>query len=153
MVNTPTLKPGNLSNSQRRLRGLSLLIGLAILCWLPFEDSSEIWAVSFAAFVLLLATTALILRYLGVSGMAWWLLPLSGLAAGLALTPLAILLMAIKTGIHSHSVPDFTPEQMLRVLRAAPIWTISGLVMGAGIVILIHRAKSSKPDSKVNRND
>jgi len=52
------------------------------------------------------------------------------LIAGLGVTVVALLLMAIKTGLHGHGTPDYTPEQMVRVLSLTPLWVIVGLMIG-----------------------
>ena len=46
------------------------------------------------------------------------------------MTAVALLLMAIKTGLHGHGTPDYTPEQMVRVLSLTPLWVVVGLVIG-----------------------
>jgi hypothetical protein len=61
---------------------------------------------------------------------------LVGSLAGLAVTPLALFLMALKTGLHGHSAPDFTLEQMQMVLYRTPIWVAVGLLLGLGVALL-----------------
>jgi hypothetical protein len=56
----------------------------------------------------------------------------AGLLSGLAVAPLAALLILIKTALHQHPVPDFRPEDLVTVLRLTPGWSISGLLVGAG---------------------
>ena len=55
-----------------------------------------------------------------------------GVGAGLLLTPLAIILMALKTGIHGHGTPDFTVGQMQDIPSRMPYFALSGLLVGAG---------------------
>ena len=57
---------------------------------------------------------------------------LIGGGAGLLLVPLAILLMAIKTGIHGHGTPDYTVDQMQDVLSRMPFFALGGALLGAG---------------------
>lgn len=61
---------------------------------------------------------------------------LIGLLCGLTVSPVAIGLMAFKTGLHGHDVPDFTPEQIQTVIWLAPIFGVSGLFIGLGAGLL-----------------
>lgn len=114
------------------LRLTALLLGVVILLWISFEDRSE-------SVVLLLAGAIC----------AWWAVRLlvgrpSGrnivlirhiivwILAGLAIAPLAILLMAFKSGIHGHGTPDFTIQQIQSVLLRTPFLAVGGLLLGVG---------------------
>jgi hypothetical protein len=57
------------------------------------------------------------------------------LAAGLAVVPLALLLMGIKNGLHAHAQPEYTPQQILSVLRSLPVWSLAGLLAGSALAI------------------
>jgi hypothetical protein len=125
--------------ASRELFGLRIagfLIGAAVLLWLPFEDVSAAVVLLFAAAInawwgarLLLATPndrrALLLRY-----------ALVGMLAGLAVTPVALLLMAFKSGAHGHNLPDFSYDQILAVILRTPVWTAAGLLLGLGGALL-----------------
>jgi len=109
---------------------------IIVLAWLPIEDSGE-W------FVILLATaisTWLGVRFLFKSALNKQKLVLShsvtGLLAGLAVSLVAIILMAVKTGLHGHDEPDFSPEQILIMLKLTPFCGVSGLFMGLGSGII-----------------
>lgn len=114
------------------LRLTALLLGVVILLWISFEDRSES--------VVLLLSAAIC---------AWWAVRLlvgrpSGrnivlirhiivwTLAGLAIAPLAILLMAFKSGIHGHGTPDFTVRQIQSVLLGTPFLAVGGLLLGVG---------------------
>lgn len=118
------------------MRLLALVLGIALLFWLPIEDVSEQSVVLFAALV----SAWLGLRYLlpARPGEIHYLRRylLTGALAGLAVTPLALFLMALKTGFHGHYAPDFTIEQMQAVLYRAPVWVFVGLLLGLGIALL-----------------
>jgi hypothetical protein len=62
-------------------------------------------------------------------------LVLVGAIAGLAVTPLAIFLMALKTGLHGHAAPDFTPGQITWVLSRTLAWVIAGLLAGGSTAL------------------
>jgi hypothetical protein len=121
------------------LRLSFIFVGLFILLWLPVEDRS-------VAVVLLISGCVSILGFLaflnlpqprgatveenggGKSRILW--VPLLGILAGAAVTLAAIALMAIKTGLHGHGVPDYLPEQVSLVLRLTPLWICVGLIFG-----------------------
>jgi hypothetical protein len=116
-----------------RLAGLFL--GFSILVWLPVEDQTELTVLIFSAAICtwfaarLLRTPSesgkqLIFRHI-----------LVGLGAGLILAPVALLLMAIKSGIHGHGNPDFSVEQMKSVLARTFYYALSGTLISLGIGI------------------
>lgn len=117
---------------RRRLRVIALGIGVALLLWLPFEDPGVNAALAFSAVIsgwwavrfLVLAPAGrrkMILRHVSF-----------GAFAGMMVSPLALLLMAMKTGLHGHSSPDFTVDQLQSVLASTPAWILSGVLLGFG---------------------
>jgi hypothetical protein len=122
------------------LRLAALLLGVLLLLWLPVEDTGEIQVLVAAAAV----SAWLAVRYL-VSLPAPVKNPakhiLVGTLAGLAITPLALFLMAFKTGLHGHESPDFTSEQIYFVISRTPLWGFAGLLLGLGSGML-HLAAS-----------
>lgn len=123
---------GELKNSRRRLKLGALLLGIVILIWIPIEESNE-------AGVLVLS--GLLSAWVGI-----WLLQgthktklrtiikysIVGGGAGLLMGMVAILLMAIKTGIHGHGTPDYTPEQILEIISRIPFFVLGGVLIGVG---------------------
>jgi hypothetical protein len=123
---------GELKKSKMRLKLGGLVLGIAILIWLPIEDSNEVGV---------LVLSGLICAWAGI-----WLLQetdqtklrtifkytIIGGGAGLLMGMVAILLMAIKTGIHGHGTPDYTPEQILEIISRTPIFVIGGALLGVG---------------------
>jgi hypothetical protein len=139
--------PGNSSNNSltvRRLCILGILLGVCLLIWLQIEDSSDRWVLLFSAAVSALATAQIWLRLSGRFGERGYWLPLAGLLAGLLITPAALLLMVIKTGLHGHQGPDFSGDQILGVIVRTPVWIVSGLIIGVGLDIF-QRGKSPNP--------
>ena len=118
------------------LRLTGFLIGVVVLVWLPIEERSELGV---------LLISGLICTWIGV-----WLLHktdtegrhvilrflLVGGGAGLLLAPLAVLLVAIKSGIHGHGSPDFTVSQMQTVISRLPYFVLVGILIGAGSGLL-----------------
>jgi hypothetical protein len=118
-------------------------LGISILLWLPIEDTHEHTSTLIAVMVsFLLATRTLlpcspqncygIIRHAGV-----------GLLAGLAITPFTLFMVAIKTGLHDHNVPDFTADQITTVLIRTPAWLLSGLLIGFGVGVWRYSQNSA----------
>jgi hypothetical protein len=124
-------------------------LGAILLFWLPVEDLDERWVILLAAAVCLLAGLrfflALQARVLyGAEGLPgrsgevyrFSIYPFTGALAGLAVSPVAVLLMVFKSGLHSHPSLDFTPAQVMAVLGRAPYFALGGFLLGivAGIL-------------------
>lgn len=101
-----------------------VLVTIALIfIWLPFED-----------------TTILVPLFLAlpISGLVVWVCfhrfqldyVHCGVVGGLVMAPIAVLLMAFKTGVHGHEVADFTARQILSVIKSAPAWTFAGGLSG-----------------------
>ena len=113
-----------------------LLLGIVVLVWLPIEESSQVGVLVIAGLVCTWGAIWLLPR-IGSSGKHTLLghIVIGG-GAGLLLVPLAILLMAIKTGIHGHGTPDYTVDQMQDVLSRMPFFVLGGVLLGAGSGLL-----------------
>ena len=106
-----------------------ILLGIFILLWLPVEESS-------LALVLLISCCACCLGLLvyakrqppakGVK--RGWRYLLAGLLAGAGVSVLALALMAVKTGLHGHGIPDYSPAQVSFII--APGAAVDGLGIG-----------------------
>lgn len=144
------MRPKTASAQAPWVNRAAIFLGVGILIWMVFENNNAVWTVMFAGSILIVAIAGLFFHRPRAQRASWWWLPAFGLAAGLTLAPLAILLMAVKTGLHGHASPDFTSEQILRVLQASPIWAASGLFIGAGITILILIAKHTNSKNNIN---
>lgn len=123
--------------ARRRLRLVSIGLGIALFLWLPFEDVRLFWVSLFGAALCLLAAVHVLVRLPAGSlrGPAWrpvWILTLAGAAAGLGTPLAALLLMAFKSGLHGHGFPDFTPRQVETTLLSAPLCVAGGLLVGLG---------------------
>jgi hypothetical protein len=119
--------------AMRQLRLLAILLGIILLVWVSIEDQSVTWVVLFAAVICMLAAAWLLASFpRPPTGKGWLVYPLAGLLGGAATAPVALLLMAIKTGLHGHTVPDYTLAQMSDVLISFPIWVGAGAFIGLG---------------------
>jgi len=110
------------------LSGFALLI--LSLSWLRLEDTDEKWVLVNAAAVTIWLATLHIVRLPPATQESIPRLALVGVLAGLAIIPVTILLMALKTGLHGHGTPDFTIEQILSVTNRWYIWGSAGLLLG-----------------------
>jgi hypothetical protein len=127
-MKSPT-KPG----ATRQMRLLAIFLGIILLAWVSLEDQSVTWALLFASAICILAVVEWLASSRRLStGYGWLAYPLAGLVGGAATAPTALLLMAIKTGVHGHVVPDYTPAQMGAVLTSFPIWVGAGTLIGLG---------------------
>lgn len=132
-------------------RVLFLIVGIIWIIWLSIEDSSERGVLLFSVtFSVLLALRFVItnsaqstngdLKYplpeVQQSTKKFMFYPIVGAVTGLAVTPIAIFMMALKTGLHSHLAPDFTSAQVTTVLIRTPIWIIGGLLIGVGMSLI-----------------
>jgi hypothetical protein len=129
------------------------LTGLFWLAWLGYEDRG-------LTVVVLLA--GCIASALGVSAWtrwraehagnwsAWLRCAVLGALAGASVAPLAALLILVKTSLHAHPLPDFSAEDLGRVLSVWPAWTGAGLLVGlAGAGLAAERARSAGAPSIV----
>jgi hypothetical protein len=114
------------------LRYLAIVLGILFFIWLPIEDMHEGYVLTLAGGI----SAWLALRFLvSTRGdrdkftLRWIAV---GLAAGMAVTPVTLLLMILKNGTHTHEVPDFTPYQMARVIELTPYFAGAGLLAGLG---------------------
>lgn len=130
------MNPLQTPGAAHQLRLLGILLGIILLVWVSIEDQSVTWAILFAAAVCLLAAAWWLARFhQPPAGKGWLVYPLAGLLGGAATAPVALLLMALKTGIHGHSIPDYTPAQMGAVLISFPVWIGAGVIIGLGAAL------------------
>ena len=119
-----------------------IIIGLtiALFFWIPIEDHTATISILFAlAFCTIFA--ALILKSSSkqyrASLLTYFLL---GILAGAAVTPIALFFMVLKTGLHTHPIPDYSKFQVISVFKRSPVWIIGGslISMGLGIYYKTH---------------
>lgn len=114
----------------------TLLIGGGLLIWLPFEESSTSGVVLFSIVICMLTLLYFSKRFSVGSRVTLIRSTLVGLLSGLAVSPLAIFLMAFKSGLHGHGAPDFTPAQVDLVLSLFPYFGLGGVSAGVGLDLL-----------------
>ena len=128
----------SLAATPRLLRGLTLLWGLYAMVWMALEAGVG-RDVLLAAWGLALLAGHLAARRLGgrpiSAGAALGWGAAAGLAAGVALGPSLLLLMALKTGLHSHG-PAYSATQMAQMAARWPWWIAAATAAGAGLGLL-----------------
>lgn len=120
---------------KRRLRTLAIAYGFLFFAWLIIEDTTTYWVILLGILGALFATFSILVYNKHNHLSVWLVYPLSGFLCGLSVTPLVVILMAVKTGLHSHITPDFSLQQISFVLMTTPIWVVSGLLVGTGTAI------------------
>jgi hypothetical protein len=120
------------------LKWLTAIVGLYGVVWLSLEGA--------VGQVMLLATGLALLgagymtqRLLGgkLLDPSRWLLFSAALGAllGLGNGLLALILMAVKTGLHGHG-PEFTAAEIEWLVSQIPLWILAGLIAGLGLGLL-----------------
>ena len=119
------------------LQAAGALWMLAFLVWLPFEDTKTSLALVLAAG----ACLWLGLRRLMHPHPTKWLRGLvAGALLGAATPLLAIVLMALKSGLHAHGFADFTLRQLWEVTSLVPIGAVAGSLAGIGAWAIAKRS-------------
>lgn len=113
---------------RRKHRLAGIVLGFLLVFWLPVEDTNAI---------VLLGLSTSLSAWLA---MRWWLnrkrevknghYMVLGSLAGLAVSMIAMLFIAIKAGLHAHGFTDFAPTQLRDILLSTPWWGFAGLLSG-----------------------
>ena len=135
------IKPAINTVAQRRIRILALILGILIFVWLPFEDTTLRWLILLAIAICAWGAARLLIGFPSSTRIGVWIYPISGALAGIAVAPTAIVLMIIKSGSHGHGTADFTIDQVVTLILRTPVWVISGILIGLGILLW----KKTKP--------
>ena len=114
------------------LRLAGLVIGASIFIWAPFEDLSIQWVLLLSVAICGWLATRILLNHSTRNWLTVVRHSIIGGLAGLAVAPLAFLLMILKNGLHAHNMPDFTVDQIQTLFNLVPYLSISGLLIGFG---------------------
>ncbi len=122
-----------------------IVAGALWFVWIGIEDQSTIAVLIMAAIVVLALLSAGLEQYFlrtnGSQGRRVTVILLSGTLGGLLVTPLAVLLMAVKVSLHNHAVPDFSRLDVIQVLYSTPAWVL-GMLMLSAAAALYDRLRS-----------
>lgn len=122
--------PSSNIRTTRVLRLLGIGTGILALIWLPREDTSLVWVFALSVLIASLLTASFIAWLFSATHLPNWTSVLLGALGGSLVGLISIVLMAIKTGLHGHSVPDFTAVQVKTALASTPLWCIVGALAG-----------------------
>lgn len=128
-------------NQRLNFRVSALLIGGGLLVWLPFEETSTfgvlLFSIAICTWVLIYSS----FRQYEQGKLTLVRSVLLGLIGGLTVSPLAIFLMAFKSGWHGHGMPDFTSSQIEQVLFWFPFFGLGGVFAGSAYRIWLRSSK------------
>ena len=121
------------------VRWITIGWAVTMVAWVVLEGG--LWVTVMAAllsgitFLAHLANRVLAGRKLALGS---WLLVTAvfGALLGLGSALLALLLMAVKTGLHAHG-PEFSAGEVKWVVQQIPLWTVVGLLGGLGLGLLL----------------
>lgn len=126
-----------------RMRLTAIILGMVFLFWLSIEDESEYFAILFSISICSWLAAAFLMQRIKTHPANLHHFIILGTIAGALITPLALFLMAFKTGLHGHPSPDYTAQQILSVIRKTPIWILGGFLisLGSGIWFLNRQSE------------
>lgn len=127
---TSLIEPGSQKRSPAWLTLSGFVLLILSFSWLRLEDTDEKYVLAYAAAVNAWLATRYIARQSPAVRRSILRHVLVGSLAGLAIIPVTVSLMALKTGLHGHGTPDFTIEQILSVMNRWYIWGSAGLLLG-----------------------
>ena len=120
------------------LRIVTIMVALYGVVWIALEGNLG-RVLLLAAGLSLVVVGHVVQRTLGgrLLSRRRWLVLSAGIGCILALSVglLALLLMALKTGLHAHG-PEFAREEFDWLLGQLPVWAVAGALAGLGFGLL-----------------
>jgi hypothetical protein len=129
----------------RRLSLITLLYGIFVFVWLSWEDS--VWLVTVLGFGLsLLAGVHAMFRFGGrrvtrrlfIAGAA-----LLGALIGAGTVAATVLLMLIKTSMHSHVYPEYPFPLISGIVERLLPWTAAGALAGLALALISYESSGA----------
>jgi hypothetical protein len=124
------------------------IAGLLSFIWIGVEDRTNrpviIIAVTLAIAIGLTLYNRMVQDERSGERSLLWVTIGVGFISGLLVPIAAVILMLVKTSLHSHVVPDFSVDDVIAVLLRTPVWVISGLMIGAAIGMLGNARASNR---------
>ena len=115
-------------------------VGVLWFLWIAYEDQGPI-VITFLSVVIAFASGLEALhRWVGTDVLPrnTWLARTGtvGLVSGVAVGPIAALLMLVKLGLHQHPEPDFIPTDFVQATWRIPLWAALGAAIGVVLGLL-----------------
>jgi hypothetical protein len=129
------------SSLSPRFRLLGFALGTLTLLWFSVEDTGLGWVLGLALVDALWGSIWLAQRIQPGTSLPRW--GLVGTAGGVSAPLLMMFFMFFKTGLHSHSTPDFNIDDFITAASFLPWLTSTGLLFGAAYG-LWQRAQSAE---------
>jgi hypothetical protein len=106
-------------------------IGLAVVSfiWLPVEDTTVAFLLAVALGWCAWAGVWAFQQANRVDPISQGRLLAIGAIAGLAVSPMALILALLKAGLHGHGFLDFTNNQLVLIAKTTPGWILLGLLV------------------------
>jgi hypothetical protein len=127
---------------------------LVIFIWLSLEERSALSvALLGTGSALVIGARQMLIRFGGRLLSTTYALPaalLWGAGVGMGSAVATVGLMFLKTVMHAHVFPDYSPMQMLAMLERAPWWAAAGALASTGVFLLgmsIHSIYSANNSS------
>lgn len=139
-------KPATPLRTRNWLRISGFALGIITLVWLTVEDRDALAVLVISGLICSWIGIWLLVRIDSSNRYVFWKHAGIGGGMGLLLAVLALILMALKTGIHGHGTPDYSVEQMRSVFSASPFFLLGGTLVGAGAGLLRTAQLESSPD-------
>lgn len=128
----------------RLLSLITLLYGIFVFFWLSPEDS--VWLVSVLGWGMsILLIVHGVFRFSGriFPGRLWIAVGLAlGGLSGVGAVACTVLLMLMKTSLHSHIYPDYPYPLMSGIVDRLPAWTLAGALLGLAVALWSGRRQS-----------
>lgn len=127
------------------LRFATIASGISVLIWLPFEDTTTFWVVLLSAWISWVLSLQAGFRLSRAKPISPWRMIILAVLGGLAVAPVSLLLVILKSGVHAHGGSDYSPEQIVALLLQAPFWMLASTLVGLGFILWrsFHSNRSS----------
>ncbi len=126
------------------LSRLTLVFGIFLFFWMSAEDS--VWLVTVLGLgVSLLAAAHATFRFKGRTFRARYWIPTAmvlGALVGAGTVVVTVVLMLMKTSLHSHIYPDYPFPLISGIVERLVPWTVAGALVGLSVALIVYEASS-----------
>lgn len=123
-----------------KFRIIGIILAIALLLWLPFEDTELTLVLVFSILLSSFIFINIFTRSKNAHRARGSTFIITGFLAGFCVALIGILLVILKIGFHAHPTPDFNVAQIIYLVKLTPIFTLSGVLIGLGCY-MVQRAR------------